>query len=253
MGRLEGKTAIVTGGSRGIGQAIATAFAREGATVVITSRKQEGLDRAAEEIREATGVEVVPLAAHVGRVETLDAWFTALDARVGTADVLVNNAGTILGFGPMIDLEWPAWDKTFEVNLKGAFEMSRQVARRLISTGRSGSIINITSIVAYRGSPMQGIYAMTKAAMISLTQTLAMEWGPAKLRVNAMAPGLVDTRLAAALVHNDAFLRMFTDRAALGRPALPDEMAGLAVYLASDEASFVTGHTFPLDGGYLAA
>jgi NAD(P)-dependent dehydrogenase (short-subunit alcohol dehydrogenase family) len=253
MGRLQGKTAIITGGSRGIGQAIATAYAREGATVVITSRKQEGLDRAAEEIREESGVEVVPIAAHVGHPEALGDFFATIDERVGSADVLVNNAGTVIGFGPMIDLEWPAWDKTFEVNLKGAFEMSRQVARRLIRAGRRGSIINTTSVVAYRGSPMQGIYAMTKAAMISMTQTLAMEWGPANIRVNALAPGLVDTRLAAALVHTDAFRRQFTDRTAFGRVAQPEEIAGLAVYLASDEASFVTGQTFPLDGGYLTA
>jgi len=250
---MKGKTAIVTGGSRGIGRAIAAAFAREGATVVITSRKQDALDATAAEIRQEVGVEVIPIAAHVGRVETLADFVTTVEKRVGITDVLVNNAATNPYFGPMIHLEWPAWDKTFEVNLKGAFEMARQVAKRLVAAGRGGSILNVSSINGYRGVPMQGIYGMTKAAMISMTQTLAMEWGPANIRVNALAPGIVETRFAAALIHNDALLRMFTDRAALGRHGQPEEIAGLAVYLASDESSFVTGHCFPIDGGYLAA
>ena len=243
-GRLEGRTCIVTGGSRGIGQAVATAFAREGAEVAITSRKQDGLDRAAEEIAEETGVAVHPIACHVGKPDRVDA--------LGLPDVLVNNAATNPYFGPMIGLEWGAWDKTFEVNLKGAFTFARRVGQRLIDAGEPGSIINMSSVQGMRGAPWQGIYAMTKAALISMTKTLALEWGPAGIRVNAIAPGLVETRVAKVLVEQEQFRKMFTDRAALGRHAQPEEIAGAAVYLASDEASYVTGQVLPVDGGFLA-
>lgn len=252
MGRLDGRVALVTGGSRGIGQAIAAAYAREGAKVVITSRKEDGLDNAAAEILEQTGQAVHPIAAHVGKADQLEALFSRIDDEIGIVDVLVNNAATNPYFGPMMGLEWPAWDKTFEVNLKGTWALSREVAKRLVGAGRGGSVINMSSIWGLRGAPWQGAYAMTKAAMISLTRTLALEWGPANIRVNAIAPGLVDTKFASAIVENDAMVKMFVDRTALKRYAQPEEIAGTAVFLASEESAFVTGQVFPVEGGFLS-
>jgi NAD(P)-dependent dehydrogenase (short-subunit alcohol dehydrogenase family) len=173
-------------------------------------------------------------------------------AAFGRVDVLVNNAGTNPYFGPLLDAEDAAWDKTFEVNLKSAFWMSREVARHLIARNAPGSIVNVSSILGIRGSPLQGIYGMTKAALVSLTQTLAVELGPSRIRVNAVAPGLVETRLSSALVHDEQISAQWLARTPLGRVAQPPEIAGMVVYLASDASSFVTGQTFVLDGGVTA-
>ncbi len=162
----------------------------------------------------------------------------------------MNGAGTNPYFGPLLMAERAAWDKTFDVNLRGPFEMSRRFATRLLATQRGGSIVNIASIFGQASAPLQGIYGMTKAALISLTQTMAAELGPAGIRVNAICPGLVDTRLAAAIVGDDGLSRMYTERAALGRYAQPEEIAGLALYLASDESSYLTGEAVTIDGGF---
>ena len=175
-----------------------------------------------------------------------------VEKEVGVVDIAVNNAATNPHFGPLLTVEWSMWDKTFEVNLKGYFEVTRQVARRLIENQRQASIINIASIAGLRAAPMQGLYAMTKAAVISMTQTLALELGGAGVRINAVAPGIVDTKFAAALVKNPEILKRFTDRAPLARHGLPDEIAPLCVYLGSDESSFMTGQTLAIDGGWSA-
>ena len=244
---LQDKVVVVTGASRGIGAAIAAAAAAAGASVVLASRKQEGLDEVAEQIRTAGGT-ALPIATHTGQPEAVDALFEQTVAEFGTVHGLVNNAATNVYFGPMLGIDEPAWDKIFEVNVKGYFNASRAFAR---STS-GGAIVNIASVTGMRAAPMQGVYGMTKAAVISMTQTLSVELGPADIRVNAIAPGLVETRFSRVLVEDDAMRDMFVRRTALGRHAQPDEIAGAAVYLLSDAASYMTGQVMVLDGGMTA-
>jgi NAD(P)-dependent dehydrogenase (short-subunit alcohol dehydrogenase family) len=251
--RMQGKLALVSGGSRGIGAAIADAFAAAGARVIIASRKADELEATAARINDKHPGRVVARACHMGRPDAIAELFAWIDKEHGTPDVAVNNAATNPHFGPLLTVEWPAWDKTFELNLKGYFEVARQTARRLLAANRPGSIINVASIVGLRGAPMQGVYAMSKAAVISMTQTLAVELGNARIRVNAIAPGLVETRFASTLVNNPEAQKFFTARAPLARYAQPDEISPIAVYLASDESSYVTGQTFAIDGGWTAA
>ena len=250
--QLSGKVAIVTGASRGIGEAIAKCLASHGAKVVLASRKIDGLTRVAEEIN-ARGGEAIPLACHTGQPEQVEKLVADTVARFGKVDILVNNAATNPHFGPMLSIDWPAWDKTFEVNVKGYFAATRAVSRHLIERGAPGSIVNVASVVGFIGSPMQGVYAMTKAAVISMTKTLAMELGSAGIRVNAIAPGLIDTKFAAALTQNEEILNMVLQRTALKRVGQPDDIAGAALYLSSDASQYLTGHTLVVDGGWTVA
>ena len=245
---VTGKVALVTGGSRGIGESIAKALGQSGAKVAIASRKLDGVSAAAARLR-AGGVEVEPFACHTGKADQIDALVAAVIARFGKIDVLVNNAATNPHFGPMVTGDDAAFDKTFEVNAKGYFNMAKAVVRHLVDRGAPGSIINVASIVGFTAAPLQGIYAMTKAAVISMTKTLAVELAPSGIRVNAIAPGLVDTRFAAAIVGNRDLVDMEKQRTPQGRYAQPDEIAGAALFLASDAASFITGQTIVVDGG----
>ena len=245
---VNGKVALVTGGSRGIGESIAKALGQSGAQVAIASRKIEGVTAAAERLR-AAGVTVEPFAAHTGKTDQIEALVKAVVARFGKIDVLVNNAATNPHFGPMMTADDAAFDKTFEVNAKGYWNMAKAVARHLVDRGAPGSIVNVASIMALGAAPLQGIYGMTKAAVVSMTRTLAVELAPSQIRVNAIAPGLVDTRFAAAIVGNKDIMEIENRRTPQARHAQPDEIAGAALYLASDAASFVTGHTLVIDGG----
>jgi NAD(P)-dependent dehydrogenase (short-subunit alcohol dehydrogenase family) len=246
---LRGKVILVTGASRGIGEAIALACARAGAAVVLAARKQPDLDRVAAAIREAGGT-ALPVACHAGRQAELGRLFERAAAEVGPVDGLVNNAATNPYFGPLVDCGEAAFDKTFETNLKGAWHASRLFVATLRARGADrGAIVNLTSIAGIRSAPMQGVYGMTKAALISMTQTLAFELASSGIRVNAIAPGFVDTRFAAAIVQNPVLRDQVVARAPLGRIAMPEEIAGAAVYLLSEAASYTTGHTIVIDGG----
>lgn len=251
--RLAGKLAIVTGASRGIGQAIAQAFAAEGAKLVLVSRKQAALDEVAAAINAVHPDSAVARACHLGQPEQIEALVDQVVAELGLPDILVNNAATNPYFGPMIAIEPSAFDKTFEVNLKGPFEITRRLARRWLDAGRKAAVVNVASVAGLRAAPLQGVYGMTKAALISMTQTLAVELGTSGIRVNAVAPGLVETRFSGALVGSPEIVRLYTDHTALKRYGQPDEIAPAVVYLASDEAAYVTGQTLCLDAGFTVA
>ena len=244
---LADKVIVITGASRGIGEAIAQACSKAGARVVLASRKQPGLDQVAERIR-ATGGTALPVACHMGKPDMVQALFERAKEEFGRVDGLVNNAATNPYFGRMIDCPDAAFDKTFEVNLKGYFYGVRGFARSVGDSG--GSVVNVASVAGMRSAPMQGVYGASKAAVLSMTQTLAFELAAQKIRVNALAPGLVETRFAAAIVKNPMIRDQVVARTPLGRHGQPVEIAGAAVYLLSDAASFVTGQTLVLDGGY---
>ena len=244
---LSGHLVLVTGGSRGIGEAIARAMVEAGARVIIVSRKAANLAAAVERIG-SDGV--VPWVMHTGRIDEIEGQIDALVKAHGTPTILVNNAATNPYFGPMLDLEWRAWDKTFEVNLKGPFELTRVLARRWMAQNIAGRVVNMSSIFGLRGAPQQGIYGMTKACLVSPPRTLAHELGPHGIRVNAIAPGLIVTRFSQVLVNTPAIHDAYTARTALDRVGQPNEIAGMVVHLCSDAAAFTTGQVIEIDGGY---
>jgi NAD(P)-dependent dehydrogenase (short-subunit alcohol dehydrogenase family) len=250
-GRLEGRIAVVTGGTRGIGEAIAAAILAEGGRVVVSSRKPDGVAAAVTRLEADAPGRVFGIPCNVGNLDDIAALHAGTVERVGIPDLLVNNAATNPYFGPMMGLEFAAWDKTFDVNLKGPWALTRAVALGLMEAGRPGSVINISSIFGQHAAPFQGVYGMTKAALISLTQTLAAEFGPAGIRVNCIAPGLIETRFSKAITSNAEFVDMYTGRAAQARVGSPEDIAGAAVFLASEDSGFMTGQTLTVDGGYL--
>jgi NAD(P)-dependent dehydrogenase (short-subunit alcohol dehydrogenase family) len=247
---LKDKVIVVTGASRGIGEAIARACIDGGARVALASRKQAELDRVVSTLPPDRAVAI---ACHTGKAEDVGALFAKTVERFGRVDGLVNNAATNPYFGPLVDTPDAAIDKTIEVNLRGYFYCARALVRQLRQqVPGSGAIVNVASVAGTRAAPMQGIYGMTKAAVISMTQTLAFELGSSQIRVNAIAPGLVETKFASALVGNPMLRDHIVGRTPLARHAQPAEIAGAAVYLLSDAASFTTGAVLAVDGGLTA-
>jgi len=245
---LNDKVILITGASRGIGEAIARACVEQGARVVLASRKQADLDRVAG----ALGDRALAVACHTGKPEDVDGLFAKAVERFGRVDGAVNNAATNPYFGPLVDTPDAAVDKTFEVNVRGYLHVARAFVRHARTRDGGGAIVNLASVAGLRAAPMQGIYGATKAAVISMTQTLAFELGGSKIRVNAIAPGLVETKFAAAIVGNPTLRDHVVNRTPLLRHAQPAEIAGGAVYLLSDAASFTTGTVLVVDGGLTA-
>lgn len=245
---LTGKTAIVTGASKGIGRAMSAALAAAGANVMLTSRKQEALDQAAAGMNGA-GDRVATYAANAGDPEQAQACVAATVERFGGLDILINNAATNPYAGPILDVDLPRWDKTFQVNVRGPLVWI-QAAYSAGMRESGGSVINVASIGGIRNSGFIGVYNVTKAALIHLTKSLAAELGP-QIRVNAIAPGLVKTDFARALWESGG--DEIGQALPLGRLGVPEDIAGAALFLASDMATWLTGHTLVVDGGALVA
>jgi NAD(P)-dependent dehydrogenase (short-subunit alcohol dehydrogenase family) len=247
---LGGRIAFITGASRGIGRAIAHKLASHGAIVVAASRKLEGCEIVAAEIR-AAGGQASALACHIGEPDQISEAIREIDRRHGRLDILVNNAATNPYFGPSLDVTLAAYQKTVDVNIRGYFWASIEAARRMLEQGK-GAIVNVASVNAFRPMDGQACYSMTKAAIVNMTQGLAKEWARQGIRVNALVPGLVETRFAAA-IHEDRKLRAAMESfVPMGRIAQPAEMAGAVLYLVSDAASYTTGSCLTADGGWLA-
>jgi NAD(P)-dependent dehydrogenase (short-subunit alcohol dehydrogenase family) len=244
---LSGKVAVITGASRGIGQAITELYAQAGAKVVLSSRKLEGLEEVASSIR-AAGGEALAVAAHNGDKAQLQALVQKSVEAYGGVDILVNNAATNPHFGPVLEAEDSMWQKTFEVNLMGNFWLCQAVAPIMRVRG-GGRIINVASVNGIRPGAMQGVYSVTKAGIINLTQTLAMELAADKIRVNAIAPGLVRTKFARAIWESDVVYNAIVGRTPVNRIGEPDDIAGIALYLAAPASEFTTGQVFVVDGG----
>jgi dehydrogenase/reductase SDR family protein 4 len=248
--RLDGKVAIVTGGSRGIGRSIALGLAEAGADVAIAARKPEALAEAAAAVR-ALGRRAFPVPTNVRRIEDLRTLVDTTRRELGRVDILVNNAGTNPIFGPVQEMDERAWDMIMNTNVKSMFFLSVLAREAMLLHGEGGSIVNVSSIGGLQASDVIGGYSISKASVIMLTQVLAKQWGRDGIRVNCIAPGLIRTEFSRALWENEGIAREAVETAALRRIGEPDEMAGAVVYFASPAASFTTGQTLVVDGGRL--
>ena len=245
---LRDRVAIITGASRGIGSAIADALADRGARVVLSSRKQADLDAEAERINARHPGAAIAVAAHAGNPADLERLVDTTLDRHGRLDILVNNAATNPYFGHTVDAGLGAWDKTFEVNVRGVFALTQLAVHKYLGE-HGGVVVNVASVGGLRVAFGLGIYNFTKAAVIHLTKQLALELGPRGIRVNAVAPGLVKTRFAEALWGNEEILKRVLESTALGRIGSPEEIGRVVAFLASDDASYMTGEVVVIDGG----
>ncbi|MGI9264048.1 MAG: SDR family oxidoreductase [Gammaproteobacteria bacterium] len=247
---FDGKIALITGASRGIGEATARLLADRGAHVVVSSRRIESVEAVASSIRDGGG-SASSFACHVGDSNAIDDLFDHVNQEFGRLDVLVNNAATNPHFGHITETPLSMIEKTMEVNIRGYFHASRRAAL-IMKENDGGAIVNVSSINCDRPAPYQGIYSITKAAVLSMTRAFAKECAPWKVRVNAVLPGLTDTKFAEALTKSDRILNMLLPLIPMNRIAQPEEIAPAIVFLASDAAAYVTGTGLPVDGGFLA-
>ncbi len=248
---LKGRTALISGASRGIGAAIARMLAAHGVHVILTSRKASSCQEVVDTIL-SSGGSAEALGCHIGDPEQIQAAFASMRAQHPQLHILVNNAATNPYFGPVLDTDSGAFQKTIDVNIRGYFQMS-QAAASWMAEHRQGSIVNIASVNAVIPGAWQGIYSVSKAAVVSMTQAFAKECAPMGIRVNAVLPGLTHTRFASALTDNPAMRDEVLKHVPMGRMAEPEEIAGAILYLVSDLASYTTGTTLNVDGGYLIA
>jgi len=247
---LKGKVAIVTGGGRGIGKAITRSLATAGAEVAIASRKLETLEATARELESLPG-RILPVACHVGRAEQLEELVRQTEEKLGGVDILVNNSATNVAQGPSLEVTDEAFDKMIEVNVKSCLRLVRLTVPKMIERG-GGAIINITSIAGLNPQPYGAAYSFTKAGLNMLTRSWAREFGPLGVRVNAIAPGLIQTDFSEYFWKDDALREKLTGDQPIGRLGQPEDIGAMASYLASDASSFVTGQVFVADGGATA-
>lgn len=247
---LNGKIALITGASRGIGEAIAITLADYGAHCILVSRKEEALKSVGEKIASRGGKADV-IACHMGDLKQIDGLICKIRQRYGKLNILINNAGTAPYIGEMIKADVRVWDKTFDVNLKGPFFLIKYAVGLMVESG-GGSIVNVSSIAGVKPEPINGIYSITKAGLICLTKAFAKELASKNIRVNVILPGIVETQFSKAIMDNEVLYNNIVNMIPLGRPAVPQEIVGVVLYLVSEAASFTTGGSFTVDGGMLA-
>jgi NAD(P)-dependent dehydrogenase (short-subunit alcohol dehydrogenase family) len=249
--KLDGRVALVTGASRGIGAAIAKGLAAQGAHVIVSSRQAESCDKVVIAIRTAGG-SAEARACHIGDPDQIMSTMKGIEATHGRLDILVNNAAANPYFGHVVDTDLFAFQKTVDVNIRGYF-FSTSTAAKLMAKHGGGAVVNVASISGVVPGPNQGIYSITKAAVISMTKVFAAECASMGVRVNAVLPGITDTKFASALVQDEHMLAQYLPRVPMRRVAQPEEMVGAVLYLVSDTASYTTGVCLNVDGGYLVS
>jgi len=248
---LSGKTALVTGGGRGIGLAIAKGMAEHGADVAIVARSKEQLEATARQIQADTGRKIRPFPFDLGRIEGIDEFFESVIAETNDIDILVNCAGTTIR-GPAEDVDLKTWNQVIEVNLTSAFVLSQAFCRHRKQSGRAGRIINIGSLTCHGARPTTAAYASSKGGLLMLTKTLAVEWAKYNINVNAIGPGYIATELTEPLRTDEDFNKWVLSKTPLARWGRPDDLIGTAVLLASPAGEFITGQIIYVDGGWLA-
>ena len=247
---LSGRRALVTGASRGIGQSIAVALAEAGTDVAVTARSVDGLSETRALI-EATGRRCVALAQDVRDVEACRTVTAEAAEQLGGLDILVNNAG-FENVRPSLDVDEELWESILATNLKGAF-FCAQAAGRIMAAGGGGAIVNLCSLTSYVGVPTAAPYGASKSGLLGVTRALATEWAPHNIRVNAIAPGYFRTAMTEVFYENDDWQAQMLDKIPQRRFGKDSDIGGVAVFLCSDAAAYVTGHCIPVDGGYLAS